>query len=129
MKGWLVETESGDVVEGSEGQTEFEVTAAPGSGSVVVTLPVKDYDKYSGYSLTAFEECYYVVTGEDGNPKEELVGEHKDTDDDDQTVEIPDEGEGPKTGDDHMIFLFGSFFTLSGALYLIMRKRAALLRR
>ena len=125
MKGWLVETDSEDVVEGSEGQVEFEVTETPGYGVVTVTLPINDYDKYGGYDLTAFEECYYVVTGEDGTTKEVLVGEHKDTSDDDQTVEIPG-GKGVKTGDDHMIFLFGAAFMLSACLYLVLRKRAAL---
>lgn len=126
MKGWLVETESEDVVEGSEGQVEFEVTETPGFGVVTVNLPINDYDKYGGYDLTAYEECYYVVTNEDGTTKEVLVGEHKDTNDDNQTVEIPEGEKGVKTGDDHMIFLFSATFMLSAALYLILRKRAAL---
>ena len=124
MKGWLVDQETGKKLEGSDGETHFEVTEDSRYGVVTVTLPVSHYDTCGGCKLTAFEECYFVRTNEDGTPEEKLVGEHKDKNDKKQTVRIPSNGPGPKTGDNTLVWLYVAAFVTAfgGMLTIVIRE-------
>ncbi|MBP3898066.1 MAG: VaFE repeat-containing surface-anchored protein [Mogibacterium sp.] len=124
MRGWLVDKETGKKIEGSEGETLLNVTEGTTSGTVTVNLSIDNYDKLSGHKIVAFEECYYVVTNDDGTPGEKLVGEHKDIKDGKQTVRIP--FGGPKTGDNTLIWLYVGLFTaaFSGMLFFVIREYA-----
>ncbi len=75
-KGWLVD-EDGNKISGTE--TEKEFTAGNTSGTVEVEIKF-DPSKYAGKNVVVFEEVYADGT---------LVADHKDVDDDDQTVKIP----------------------------------------
>ena len=126
MRGWLVNHKNGKKLIDSDGETEFEITEPHASGEVVVDLPIKGYKKLGGYSLTAFEELYYVaeIVGEDGTVTEQevLVADHKDVEDEDQTVKIP----GVKTGDTNKLYIFGGLFAvlvLVGGVYCFIRRR------
>ena len=86
VRGWLVDTETGEKVQGSDGSSELS-TESTTSGQVEVTLKTAGYDEMQGHSVTAFEELYLVSkTGETN--RETLVAEHKDINNKDQTVEI-----------------------------------------
>ena len=124
MRGWLVDKETGKKIEGSEGETLLNVTEGTTSGTVTVNLSIDNYDKLSGHKIVAFEECYYVVTNDEGTPGEKLVGEHKDIKDGKQTVRIP--FGGPKTGDNTLIWLYVGLFTaaFSGMLFFVIREYA-----
>lgn len=105
VKGWLVDTESGSKISGSEGQKEFYASGGDGSGTLKVKLPV-DIHRLAGTKVTAFEELYEIrdeVDSDTGIPSEEeeiLIAEHKDINSSAQTVDIPSPSEGPpKTGD------------------------------
>ena len=127
MRGWLVNHKNGKKLIDSDGETEFEITEPHASGEVVVDLPIKGYNKLGGYSLTAFEELYYVaeIVEEDGTVTEQevLVADHTDRNDKDQTVKIP----GVKTGDTNKLYLFVEMFILlvsaCGIYYFKRRKR------
>lgn len=75
-KGWLVD-EEGNRIEGTE--TEKEFTAEKSSGTVEVEITFEP-SKCAGKNVVVFEEVYAEGT---------LVAEHKDADDNDQTVKIP----------------------------------------
>ena len=86
VRGWLVDTETGEKVQGSDGSSKLS-TENTTSGQVEVTLKTAGYDEIQGHSMTAFEELYLVSkTGE--TEKETLVAEHKDVTNKDQTVEV-----------------------------------------
>ncbi len=86
VRGWLVDTVTGEKVQGSDGSSELSTENAT-SGKVEVTLKTAGYDEIPGHSMTAFEELYLVSkTGETDN--ETLVAEHKDINNKDQTVEV-----------------------------------------
>ena len=124
MRGWLVDKETGEKIEGSDGETLLNVTAGTTSGTVTVNLWLDDYDKLAGHKIVAFEECYYIVTNDDGTPEEKLVGEHKDIKDKKQTVSIP--SGAPKTGDSTLLWLYLGIFAaaLGGALFFVIREYA-----
>ena len=126
MRGWLVDHKTGKKLIDSDGETAFEIDESHASGEVVVDLPIKGYNKLGGYSLTAFEELYYVaeLTDDNGNVTEEvLVADHTDRNDEAQTIKIP----GVKTGDNNKLYLFIEMFTLlvlaSSVLFFKRRKR------
>ncbi len=86
VRGWLVDTETGEKVQGSDGSSKLS-TENTTSGQVEVTLKTAGYDEIQGHSMTAFEELYLVSkTGE--TEKETLVAEHKDVNNKEQTVEV-----------------------------------------
>lgn len=86
LRGWLVDTETGEKVPDSDGSVML-TTGDSSSGQVEMTLKTSAYDEMQGNSMTAFEELYIVSeTGE--ADKEVQVAEHKDINDSDQTVEI-----------------------------------------
>ncbi len=85
FRGWLVDTESGEKVPGSDNEVSLEATEA--SGQVEMVLNAEQYDGMQGCSLTAFEELY-LVRSEGGEEKETLLAEHKDVNDSSQTVGI-----------------------------------------
>ena len=124
MRGWLVDKETGEKIEGSEGETMLNVTEGAASGTVTVKLWIDERDKLTGHKIVAFEECYYVVTGKDGTPGEKLVGEHKDIKDGKQTVSIP--SGAPKTGDSTFLWLYLGVFAaaLGGVLFFVIREYA-----
>ena len=124
LRGWLVDKETGEKIKGSEGETLLNVTEGATSGTAVVELSIDNYDKLSGHKIVAFEECYYVVTNDDGTPGEKLVGEHKDIKDGKQTVKIP--FGGPKTGDSTPLLIYLGIFTaaLGGMLFFVIREYA-----
>jgi hypothetical protein len=124
MRGWLVDKETGEKIEGSEGETLLNVTEGTTSGTVTVNLSIDNYDKLAGHKIVAFEECYYVVTNDDGTPGEKLVGEHKDIKDGKQTVRIP--FGGPKTGDSTLLWLYVGMFiaAFGGMLSFVIREYA-----
>jgi LPXTG-motif cell wall-anchored protein len=124
MRGWLVDKETGEKIEGSDGETLINVTDGTTSGTVTVKLWLDDYDKLAGHKIVAFEECYYVVTNDDGTPGEKLVGGHKDIKDGKQTVKIP--FGGPKTGDSTPLLIYFGIFTaaLGGMLFFVIREYA-----
>lgn len=124
MIGWLVDKETGEKIEGSEGKTLLNVTEGTTSGTVTVNLSIDNYDKLAGHKIVAFEECYYVVTNDDGTPGEKLVGEHKDIKDGKQTVRIP--FGGPKTGDSTLLWLYVGMFiaAFGGMLSFVIREYA-----
>lgn len=116
MRGWLMNKKTGKMVEGSEGETEFTVPEkGPYAGAVTVDLPVKNYDKSGGNKLVAYEELYWIVPGtDDEEEREELVADHKDLDDRDQTVTIPGR-ETPKTGDNNLLKVYGIITVMASA--------------
>ena len=86
VRGWLVDTVTGEKVQGSDGSAELS-TENTTSGQVEVTLKTEGYDGIQGHSMTAFEELYLVSkTGE--TDKETLVADHKDINNKNQTVGI-----------------------------------------
>lgn len=86
IKGWLVDTKTGDKVPESDGSASF-TTEDKTSGQIEVTLKTAGFDGMAGHRMTAFEELYLVIE-RDGKREEKLVASHKDTEDSDQTVEI-----------------------------------------
>ena len=124
MKGWIVDQETGKIIDGSEGEAHFKVTEENRYGVVTVTLPIRNYDSSSGCMMTAFEECYFIGTTDNGAPDEKLVGEHKDINDGKQTVRIP--FGGPKTGDSTLLWLYLGIFTATfgGMLFFVIREYA-----
>ena len=111
-RGYLVNTANGKKLKGSDGYRKF--TAKKANGSVTVNLPVAHYSKLGGMKLTAYEELYIVIDGE-----EILVGEHKELKDNHQIVKIP---KGPKTGDDTNFILYGALFVSAITLIIARRK-------
>lgn len=75
IKGWLV-TKDGKKIDGSEVSKTF--TAEKTSGEVEMDLTF-DASKYAGQDVVVFEELYYNGV---------LVGDHKDTEDSDQTIQV-----------------------------------------
>ena len=128
MKGWLVDKQTGKVIDGSKGETHFEVTEENRYGVVTVTLPIRNFDSSGGCKMTAFEECYFIGTTDNDTPEEILVGEHKDIKDGKQTVRIP--FGGPKTGDSTFLWLYlGIFIAAFGSMLFFVIKEYAERRR
>ena len=86
LRGWLVDTLTGEKVPGSDGSVRLKAGAET-DGQVEMVLSTDGYAGMEGYSLTAFEELY-LVQKENGKEKELKVAEHKDINDGSQTVEI-----------------------------------------
>ena len=122
-KGWLVDKKTGKKLKKSDGEKAFSLSEYTPEGAVTVKLPVNGIELLGGYDLVAFEEIYAVTEDENGETIETLVAEHKDVEDEDQTVKIP---KPPKTGDNFTIFYIGGVFLLSAGLYFIIRRRKQL---
>ena len=118
-RGWLVDKETGKKLKESDGEAAFKLDEFTKKGAVTVELPVNGYERLGGYNLVAFEEIYVITTDENGDEVEVLVAEHKDVEDEAQTVEIP---KTPKTGDSRAIFFLTLAFMLSVLLAFIVRK-------
>lgn len=86
LRGWLVDTVSGEKVPGSDSSVTLDAGTET-SGQVEMVLSTEGYDEMDGYSMTAFEELYFIKNPE-GESTETLVAEHKDINDSSQTVEI-----------------------------------------
>ncbi|MBR2695702.1 VaFE repeat-containing surface-anchored protein [Candidatus Saccharibacteria bacterium] len=87
-KGWLVRKSTGEAIPGIEGEKTFMVGEegyAETTGAVEITFEF-DSREYIGEQLVVFEELYLI--DEEGN--EELVAEHKDLEDADQTITVAD---------------------------------------
>ena len=77
MRGYLVDRVTGEEIEGYDSETVFTAEAG-GNGEVSVVF---DTDGLEGEKITVFEEC---ISNEG-----EIIGEHKDVDDENQSVDIP----------------------------------------
>lgn len=110
---WLVD-ESGKKIDGTNVETFFTAEKKNGSINVEITF---DAEKITGDKVIVFEEIYLI-----GSESEILVGEHKDLNDDNQTVKIlmP----SPKTGDDMPIFIIIAVIVIAitGA-FAVLRKK------
>lgn len=111
-RGWLVDKNSGKRIEGTNGEESFTLKET-GSGTTTVILPVPK--TYAGKAV-AFEELYVI----DKNGKEIIVAEHKNINDDAQTVVVP---EAPATGESTRILLYAATFTCALLLALIVAIR------
>lgn len=132
-RGWLVDTSTGDKIQGSDGFKVFYVEPGEESGTIDVELKL-DIAELGGKSVTAYEELYLYseaqIESGKGLPdisEEILVAEHKDIHADRQTVSIP-KPYSPKTGDinhDLKIALIVILISSIAALSIIIRKRRA----
>lgn len=86
IRGWLVDTVTGEKVPDSDGSVPLQIGDKT-SGEAEMILNTEKYDDMTGHSLTAFEELYLVESSA-GTDKEILIAEHKDINDEDQTVGI-----------------------------------------
>lgn len=106
IKTWLVDSETGEplVIDGQPVAVEGRFVADGFSGSFDIPVKLKT-EGLHGKTYTFMEEVYAVIEdGEDGY-KEVLIGEHKDKDDVDQQIQIP-EGHTTAWGvdeDTHMV--------------------------
>lgn len=87
MRGTLVDKETGDEI-GVTSSTRFTVTSASEqSGTVTMTFEFSSVD-YIGKDLVVFEELYVIEEDEDGEETETYETEHKDLDDESQTITV-----------------------------------------
>lgn len=111
-KTWLVESD-GKKINGTDVETTFTAKEKNGSIDVKVTF---DAEKVRGDRVTVFEEIYLIKAD-----SEVLVGEHKDTNDNDQTVKLL--GRSPKTGDSSLIWVFIILALIAGTgTFALMKK-------
>lgn len=111
-KTWLVESD-GKKINGTDVETTFTATEKNGSIDVKITF---DAEKVKGDRVTVFEEIYLIKAD-----SEILVGEHKDTNDNDQTVKLL--GRSPKTGDSSIIWAFIILALIAGSgTFALMKK-------
>ncbi|HEY9575344.1 MAG TPA: VaFE repeat-containing surface-anchored protein, partial [Lachnospiraceae bacterium] len=129
LKGILMDKESGKevLVNGKPVTAEKEFVADKEQMELNLSFTL-DASNLKGKSLVVFEELYDVTNVS----KEEKVSEHKDINDEGQTVKVENPTtktltkEGVKTGDKAPLFLFLSTFAISfGSLaaYVIYKKR------
>ena len=64
---------------------EFTASGLHGSEDVIIEF---NLDGYDNHDFVVFEELYRIIEKEDGSKEEIKVAEHKDIDDDDQTVHV-----------------------------------------
>ena len=86
LKGWLVDTATGEKVPGSDGSVSIS-TENSSSGQVDMILKTAAYDEMQGNSMTAFEELY-IVRENEGESEEIQVTDHRDGNGSDRAVEI-----------------------------------------
>lgn len=112
-KTWLVD-ENGKKIEGTDVETAFTAEDKNGSVNVEITF---DVGKVTGDKVVVFEEVYLI-----NSESEILIGEHKDINDNNQTVNILTPS--PKTGDNMPIFIIVAvaFIAASGAFAVLRRK-------
>lgn len=114
------------VVDGKAIEADVDFTPEERDGTIGVSFPSFDpyYQypadaKYKAYKYVVFEEVYVNVTEEDGTVTRHLIGEHKDLNDTNQTVN------DFQTGDETPVALFIGLFALAmaGIGVLIWRRR------
>ena len=126
MHGWLVDKKTGKKIEGTDSKESF--TARSRQGSVVVKIKIPEGLKGQ---FVVYEECLMQET---------VIAEHKDLNDDDQTVTIeeekPDEPiipmkpgvpdnpseDTPMTGDTSLPYLVTATMIVSGILIGLLRR-------
>ncbi|MBQ7802867.1 VaFE repeat-containing surface-anchored protein [Candidatus Saccharibacteria bacterium] len=87
MKGVLVDKETGEPISGAEGEIRFRVaTESERNGTKTITFEFSTAE-LAGKELVAFEELYEIVM-DGGTETEEFEAEHKDLEDEAQTVEV-----------------------------------------
>ena len=96
------------------------------NGKVKVTFVI-DTRNLKGKELVAFETAYRINDYEEGKDLSETtltqVAEHKDLNDEGQTVLVKDGPEvspPPKTGDNTMLWLYGGLFTAAFGSMLVL---------
>ncbi|NLD19138.1 MAG: VaFE repeat-containing surface-anchored protein [Clostridiales bacterium] len=103
-KTYLVDAD-GKKIKGTDVETIF--TADKENGSVDVKI-VFDAEKIKTQKIVVFEEIYLM-----DDEEEILIGEHKDINDDNQTVKIL--VDTPKTGDKNLVWLFAILAVIAGS--------------
>ena len=113
MKGILMSKENGEPImeNGEQVTSELEFTPEKADGTVDLEFTVSP-DNLRGGALVAFEDLFFIKGAVDDNPDDEdvpeeeevLIAEHKDIDDEDQTVYVPEIGTSLKDAatDDHI---------------------------
>lgn len=106
IKTWLVDSETGEplVIDGQPVAVEGRFVADGFSGSFDIPVELKT-EGLHGKTYTFMEEVYAIIEDGEGGYKEVLIGEHKDKDDVDQQIQIP-EGHTTAWGvdeDTHMV--------------------------
>ena len=86
LKGWLVDTETGEKVPDSDGSAMLS-TKDSSSGQVSMVLKTGAYDKMQGSSMTALEELYIVRKAEEKGREIQVEGS-RDKDERDRALEI-----------------------------------------
>ena len=88
---WLVDSETGEplVIDGEPVDTWREFTSQWYTGSFQVDVTLKT-EGLVGKTYTFMEEVYAVIEDGEGGTKEVLIGEHKDKDDVEQQIQIPE---------------------------------------
>lgn len=86
LKGWLVDTATGEKVPDSDGRVNLS-TEDSSSGQVDMVLKTAAYDEMQGNSMTALEELY-IVRETEGASEEIQVTDHRDESTGSRAVEI-----------------------------------------
>lgn len=91
MSGTIMDKATGKAITDKDGKavtatTRFLPAESSGKVEVIFTL---DTTGLEGKTLVVFEECLYVGAKKDGTPNKEAVAEHKDIEDEDQTIYCP----------------------------------------
>ena len=86
LKGWLVDTGTGEKVPGSDGNVRFS-SGKETSGRKEMILKADKYEGVKGHSMTAFEELY-IIRSTGGKDTEVLIAAHRDRKAKSQTVMI-----------------------------------------
>ena len=103
LKATLMDKATGEPLSVADQHVTAELKFTPNSqnGSVDIDLGKFDASRLDGHDLVVFEELCKQTTPDEGEPTEVLVAEHKDIDDEDQTVSVtttPPGGFFGKTG-------------------------------
>ena len=86
IRSWLVDTETGEKVPDSDGDTVIS-TEDSSSGEVGMVLKAEEYDGMEGHSMTAREELYIVKKTEEESLEMQVM-DSEDTDDNERAVEV-----------------------------------------
>ncbi len=91
MSGTIMDKATGKAITDKDGKavtatTRFLPAESSGKVEVIFTL---DTTGLEGKTLVVFEECLYVGAKKDGTANKEAVAEHKDIEDEDQTIYCP----------------------------------------
>lgn len=132
IKGWLMDKETGEplLINGEMITAEKRFIPDSPNGTVDVEFYIADASSLAGKTIVVFEELY--VVNDDGEL--ELIAEHKDINDEAQTVyfkevpevpEEPEEPELPKTGSNNSnsLIVIGSMITMLGLAIVVYSKK------